>query len=61
MTKEERSTVRSKLYAQANVQDMLNVLISSYDLTKPINAITQAMIAEQLLKGLELINPDPSG
>ena len=59
MTKEERSTVRSKLYAQANVQDMLNVLISSYDLTKPINAITQAMIAEQLLTGLELINPDP--
>jgi hypothetical protein len=59
MTKEERSQVRSKLYGQANVQDMLNVLISSYDLTKPINAITQAMIAEQLLKGLELINPDP--
>tara|TARA_E500000318_G_scaffold94766_1_gene94264 strand:- start:231 stop:416 length:186 start_codon:yes stop_codon:yes gene_type:complete len=59
MTKGERSHIRSKLYAQSNVQDMLNVLISSYDLSKPTNAITQAMIAEQLLKGIELINPDP--
>lgn len=58
MEKDLKAFIRSKLYAQDNVGDMLNVLQSEFDLSKKVNAITQAMIAEQLIKGVEIINPE---
>lgn len=58
MTPDIKRTTRANLYAHDNVADMLNGLMATFDLTKKINPLTQAMIAEQLLKGVEIINPD---
>jgi hypothetical protein len=59
MTKTDtKSIARAALYAQDNVHDMLHVLCDKFDLQKKINPLTQGMIAEQLIKGLTLIDPD---
>jgi len=57
MDTNEKKEIRSALYAQNNVHDMLQLLCTKYDLEKPVNALTQGLIAEQLLKGLAVVNP----
>ena len=58
MNTDIKTIARAELYAQDNVHDMLKVLCTRFDLTKKVNPMTQGLIAEQLIKGLTIINPD---
>jgi|DEB0MinimDraft_4_1074332.scaffolds.fasta_scaffold156076_2 hypothetical protein len=57
MVKADKAKIRAVLYAQDNVHDMLHALVTHFNLKEKTNPMTHALIAEQLLKGVELINP----
>jgi hypothetical protein len=57
MDSNEKRDIRAALYSQNSVHDMLQLLCKKYDLSDPVNPLTQGLIAEQLLKGLAIINP----